>query len=473
MMNKRIYFLGIPFFALSLWAQEPLEAGLTEQVEAIAASIKEHPQTAAEGFDNLLKGKNKKNVSLLVAIGDAYLTAGNIQEAGRYAQRAADVDNKAPQVYLLQGDIALAENDPGTACGNYEQAILFDEDCKEAYYKYAHAYAGVNPQLSVDMLLKLKARFPEELQTDRELANVYYQMGDYSRAKTAFDAFMQAGKPEVQDYGRYAMLLYLNKDYRESMDMVEKGLSMDAQYHLLKRLKMYDLYELKAYEEALKASQEFLAQKEGSFVYLDYVYQGRICEALKQTEPAVAAFKQALAADTQGEHPEIWKEMSGVYEAAQNYPQAVEAFQHYADCLNGKMEVSDLFLLGRLYYLSASATEDMAQKTAALTKADEIFAQVAQRVPTNYLGNFWRARVNSLLDPETSQGLAKPYYEAALALLSQQPQASQSLMIECESYLGYYYFLQKDYEQSKEHWRNILKLDPEHAAAKQALEGMK
>ena len=165
--------------------------------------------------------------------------------------------------------------------------------------------------------------------------------------------------------------------------------------------------------------------------------------------------------------------MSGAYESAQNYPQAVEAFQHYADCLNGKMEVSDLFLLGRLYYLSASATEDMAQKTAALTKADEIFAQVAQRVPTNYLGNFWRARVNSLLDPETSQGLAKPYYEAALALLSQQPQASQSLMIECESYLGYYYFLQKDYEQSKEHWRNILKLDPEHAAAKQALEGMK
>lgn len=121
MMNKRIYFLGIPFFALSLWAQEPLEAGLTEQVEAIAASIKEHPQTAAEGFDNLLKGKNKKNVSLLVAIGDAYLNAGNIQEAGRYAQRAADVDNKAPQVYLLQGDIALAENDPGTACGNYER----------------------------------------------------------------------------------------------------------------------------------------------------------------------------------------------------------------------------------------------------------------------------------------------------------------------------------------------------------------
>ena len=472
-MNKRIYFLGVSFFALSLWAQEPLTTGLAEQVQALAASIKEHPQAAAEGFDSLLKGKNKKNVPLLVAIGDAYLDAGNLPEARRYARWAADVDNKAPQVYLLLGDIALAEKDPGTACGNYEQAILFDEGCKEAYYRYAHAYAGVNPQLSVDMLLKLKEKFPEEIQTDRELANIYYQMGDYSRAKTAFDAFMQAGQPEVQDYGRYAMLLYLNKDYRESMAMVEKGLAMEPAHHLLKRLKMYDLYELKAYEEGLKASQAFFAQKEGNFVYLDYLYQGRIYEALKQTEPAIAAFRQALEADSQGEYPEIWKEISGAYEAEQDYPQAVEAFQHYADGLNGKMEVADLFLLGRLYYLSASATEDEGQKASSLTKADEIFAQVAQRVPSNYLGSFWRARVNSLLDPETTEGLAKPYYEAALTLLEQQPQASQSLIIECESYLGYYYFLQKDYEQSKVHWRNILKLDPEHVAAKQALEGMK
>ena len=43
--------------------------------------------------------------------------------------------------------------------------------------------------------------------------------------------------------------------------------------------------------------------------------------------------------------------------------------------------------------------------------------QVAAKVPDNYLGNFWRARVNSLRDPETTQGLAKPYYEAALSIL--------------------------------------------------------
>ena len=37
---------------------------------------------------------------------------------------------------------------------------------------------------------------------------------------------------------------------------------------------------------------------------------------------------------------------------------------------------------------------------------------------TVLLWNFWRARTNSALDPETSQGLAKPYYEGVAALLT-------------------------------------------------------
>lgn len=45
-------------------------------------------------------------------------------------------------------------------------------------------------------------------------------------------------------------------------------------------------------------------------------------------------------------------------------------------------------------------------------------------------------------------------------------------MIECESYLGYYYFLKEEYEQSKVYWTKILEIDPENATAKQAMEGL-
>ena len=38
------------------------------------------------------------------------------------------------------------------------------------------------------------------------------------------------------------------------------------------------------------------------------------------------------------------------------------------------------------------------------------------------------ARVNSLRDPETTQGLAKPYYEAALSILEQKSDATKSVL---------------------------------------------
>lgn len=473
----------------SLYAQEPLTPDMTKQIDKIAAMIKDNPDAAEDAFDELLKGKNKKNVSLLVAIGKAYLDNGKMDAAKEYAERARKVDSKDGESYVLQGDIALSVKDVGTACGYYEQAILFDEDCFEAYYKYANAYIGVNPQLSVNMLLKLKEKHPTEIRVDRELANAYYQMGSYGKAKQVFDEYMQKGNPDVQDYSRYSMLLYLNKDYAQSLDMVNKGLAMEADNHLLKRLKMYDLYETKAYTEGIQASDVFFADPNNpDYVYMDYLYRGRLYAANNEVDKAMVEFDKAMKADEKSEHPEIAKEASEAQQKAQNYPEAIRFYELYLDGMKDKAEVTDLFMFGRLYYMAAGAMTptpgdsttnqsvaavDTIQRKAYLMEADTIFAQVAERVPDNYLGNFWRARTNAMLDPETTMGLAKPYYEKALAILEQNPKASKNVLIECESYLGYYYFLKEEYEQSKVYWEKILAIDPENPTAKQAMEGLK
>ena len=475
----------------SLYAQEPLSPDLTQQIEKIAAQIKDNPDAAEDGFDELLKGKNKKNASLLAAIGKAYLDNGKIDIAKEYAEDARKADSKNGASYVLNGDIALSVKDVGTACGYYEQAIMFDEDCFDAYYKYANAYIGVNPQLSVNMLLKLKEKHPNEIRVDRELANAYYQMGSYSKAKQVFDEYMQKGQPDVQDYSRYSMLLYLNKNYAQSLEMVNKGLSMEADNHLLKRLKMYNLYETKAYAEGIQAGDVFFADPNNpDFVYMDYLYRARLYAANNEIDKAMVEFDKAMKADETTVHPEIAKEASEAMQKAQNYPEAIRLYKQYLDEMKDKAEVTDLFMFGRLYYMAAGALSapasvdstqaeapivaavDTIQMKAYLIEADTIFAQVAERVPDNYLGNFWRARTNAMLDPETTQGLAKPYYEKALAILEQNPKASKNILIECESYLGYYYFLKEEYEQSKVYWEKILVIDPENATAKQAMEGL-
>ena len=440
----------------SLYAQEPLTPDMTKQIDKIAAMIKDNPDAAEDAFDELLKGKNKKNVSLLVAIGKAYLDNGKMDAAKEYAERARKADSKNGESYVLQ---------------------------------YANAYIGVNPQLSVNMLLKLKEKHPTEIRVDRELANAYYQMGSYGKAKQVFDEYMQKGNPDVQDYSRYSMLLYLNKDYAQSLDMVNKGLAMEADNHLLKRLKMYDLYETKAYTEGIQASDVFFADPNNpDYVYMDYLYRGRLYAANNEVDKAMVEFDKAMKADEKSEHPEIAKEASEAQQKAQNYPEAIRFYELYLDGMKDKAEVTDLFMFGRLYYMAAGAMTptpgdsttnqsvaavDTIQRKAYLMEADTIFAQVAERVPDNYLGNFWRARTNAMLDPETTMGLAKPYYEKALAILEQNPKASKNVLIECESYLGYYYFLKEEYEQSKVYWEKILAIDPENPTAKQAMEGLK
>ena len=51
------------------------------------------------------------------------------------------------------------------------------EDSSEAYFKYAQVYNGVYPQLSLDMLMRLQAKTPEDNRISKELADVYYTMG--------------------------------------------------------------------------------------------------------------------------------------------------------------------------------------------------------------------------------------------------------------------------------------------------------
>ena len=471
-MKKLVLTVMSLCLAVTMWGQTPAGSEWSPQVKQAATMIKENPAKASEAFDELMKGKNKKNTSLLVEIGRAYLDQGKTAEAAEYAQRAKDVNSKCAVAYLLSGDVALKLNDVNKASSDYNQAIYLDENCSEAYFKYAQVYKGVDPQLSLDMLMRLQTKAPDDNRISKELADVYYTMGQYGKAKEAYESYLKVGTPTEQDYTRYATLLYLNKDYAQSSDMVKKGLELAPENHVLKRLAMYDNLELKDYKEGLEAAATFFSNPGNpDYVYLDYVYFARLLEADKQYDEAVAQFDKALAMDKS--HTEIYKDISDVYEKERDFPKAIEAYKNYLGGMKGDPDISDLFLYGRLNYYAATDSAYQDKQPLYLAEADTIFAQVAAKVPDNYLGNFWRARVNSLRDPETTQGLAKPYYEAALSILEQKPDATKSVLVECNSYLGYYYFVKEDYNQSKLYWNKILEIDPGNETATKALGGIK
>ena len=97
---------------------------------------------------------------------------------------------------------------------------------------------------------------------------------------------------------------------------------------------------------------------------------------------------------------------------------------------------------------------------------------MVEQAPDNYMGYFWLARTNSLKDPNSELGLAKPYYEKVIEILEKKGTNANQL-IEAYSYLGYYLYIKGQLAESIPYWEKILALKPDHAVAKQALEGIK
>lgn len=477
MRKLNLFLLGACVAATSLYAQS--EDDWKSEVLKVKELIKTNPEQAEEQFDDLLKGKRKKNIDLVLTIGRAYLDAGKFEEAENYAKLARKADSKSAQVSIFEGDIAVARKDPGTACQRYEEAIYFDSNCKEAYFKYADIYRGANPQLAIEKLEQLRA-IDASIDVERKLAEFYYSSNKFDQAAATYERFISSAEVTEDDLTKYSFALFLNHDFAKSLEIANMGLQRNPQHSVFNRLRMYDFIDLKRYDEAKSAADAFFAAcKPEELTYLDYLYHGYLLSALKSYEEACVSFEKAI--ELNPDRTEVYKELSSCYESAGKYREAISSFNKFVASLEEDKKTPDLiYELGKLYYSEGTSTDTInytvEEKAEALHQADSTFAKLAELAPDSYLGNFWRARTNSALDPETTEGLAKPYYEQVATLLEQkvlEDNRFNRYLIECYRYLGYYYLVAEKYPESKEYWNKILAIDPTDAIATKALEGIK
>ena len=137
-----------------------------------------------------------------------------------------------------------------------------------------------------------------------------------------------------------------------------------------------------------------------------------------------------------------------------------------------KPSAFDFAGLGTIYQKQASSLQGEEQ-VAALKNADAVYAKLAEVHPNQIdFSNFMRARINSTLDPETTEGMAKPFYEAlatSLAANTNRDNTDNIRLVEAYRYLGYYYLVKDDKENANIYWNKVLEIDPENETAKQAL----
>jgi len=450
--------------------------------EGKLALKKENVSSANDLFKKAI-GFAKKDPAIHTAVAEAYIDVKQYDKAEEVLDKARSIKKNFSGIYIAEGDMLMSQRKTGDACARYENAILFDANDKVAYLKLARVYKAINPDLALENLTRLLAIDPEYIPAYAELGDTYYKKNNYKKALEAYNKFIAIPGISIQQQVNYAFLLYYTKDYAKSLAEVNAALAKDPQNLVMRRLQIYNNYELEVYGLGLEVAEKFIQTvPEDDLIVLDYVYYGRLLDKNNHTKRAIEAYSKAIGMDKDGRQTDIYKDLAAAYEKEEDYSNAILFYQKYiANDKNATL--MDVFTFGRVYYNAGNQEiirkDRTAQEIASdslvrrnyFAQADSLFAQVVERSPESYLGYFWRARANFGLDPETTLGLAKPFYEQTATILENAPEGSSRNrnLIECYRYLGYYFYLQKDYCTCKKYFLQVLALDPENAVAKQLL----
>lgn len=402
--------------------------------------------------------------------------------------------------YVFLGDIEAQKEEWGEACKNYELAFQwYDTTCVEAYIKFAGIYFRINPDIAIDNVLRLLQMRPNSAIAQRELAESYYRADKFNEAVQAYETYMQNPTAFQTDRPRYAALLYYDKQYEKSLALSEELLETFPDNIMLKRLVMYNTYELKDYVSAIKAAEDLFSTPNATFNSRDYVQYGKLLLALGQHDKAIEALEKAVEIDPT--RLELYKELMTGLQKAGNYMRRAEVQDLYVKQLAAveQDKTQDYFIAGRYYYMAAARAyqaNDTTTTRIAAEKADSCFAIVVEKAPEDYRGHLWRASSTALLDPERKTGIAIPFYEKAIEVILQDLNNTETPpteavanrlkkdLIEAYTYMANFEYMAEynkylalpddqkgtfKFTNTIEWCNKILKVDPNHAATKEFL----
>lgn len=447
-------------------------------IDAVEKIISSKPEDVEKAIKPYFK-KNKKNSPVLVGIANAFHKAKNYELAKKYANLAIANDANYTPAYILMGDIFVMLDNGGEAAKWYEQAIYFSPKDPIGYYKYANIYRGKNPALAVSKLNDLRTQRPD-LAVDALAGRIYYTSNDLSNAIKYYSKVTDMSKMEGEDVKNFATACYLNGKLEKSAEVAKFGLQADPRDAGLNRLVFYNMTDLKNYVDAKDYAKKLFNESDSAkFTYLDYIYYGHAHMGMKEYDEAIEKFEMALKQDVEDKDQKagIYQQLSNAYNMKNDFAKAIENYQAFMDN-KSKVYPSDYAGLAQIYTIEAQNSKDAAKQKELFTKAFELYKHltgVENEQNIRVYGFLQQGRVMASLDPETTEGLAKPYYDEVINILESKAtkdDSDKSKLIEAYRYCGYFHFSKAEYAVSKGLFEKVLSLDPANEQAKQAIEGI-
>jgi tetratricopeptide (TPR) repeat protein len=437
-------------------------------------SLSISPVEAESYFKDAVK-KSKKDATAIVAIAKTYYdkNPSNLEEAKRYVNQAIGIDSKNASAYFLNGLIELAKNNPGDASLQFERTIYFDPNFLEAYLYQSEIMAKArNLNQAVEYANKALSVTSNYWQAYKTLGELYYDNQKYADAVTSFATYFK-NVPGDKDVTHYAYSLFFNKQYQQARELIDKLAQQNPNDYILLRLLGYISYETKDLANGKNIMDKFFKLVPSEKILTDdYAYYGKMQSASGNDSLAIENYNLALKKDST--QFQVYDEMAKSFSKLKKFEQSLQCSCKYLK-KKPNLVTADFFQLGKAYYSTANNLDvksDSLKQLKYYQSADSLFTKVETYSPNSYLGSFWRARVNSAIDKETTLGLAKPFYEKVLETLVKDPVKYKKELSEIYSYLGFYYFQKEEKITSVDYWKKLLEIDPENLKAQEAIRSL-
>jgi tetratricopeptide (TPR) repeat protein len=374
----------------------------------------------AFGYLNIALPFNDKNPEVYIQLGDYHRLRDGMNQSNAIAQynKALEMDSKSTRAILRKGMLYKRVQNWDEGLNYYNEAIALDPSFAPAYREKAE-------------LLKDAARYPQAIEAYAR----YKELNNNCRVNQ-----------------RYAMFVYLAKDYKTALTELENALPCNDKNEYMYRVLGYTCYETGDYAKGLQYINTYfeLAKTTGRVKVSggDYGQKGKLLSKSGQDSLAIELLKQAIQEDPT--YIDGYNDIATILTKQKKYADAASYYQMKIE----RVEVPaplDYYYLGQSRYYNKE-----------YQLADTAFALAAAKYPD---ANFWRGRCNNRMEANPDQpvaGLAKPHHEKFIRLVGSDPrsiEANKKNLIEAYNYLGVYYSINKNYECSKAAFNKTLELD--------------
>jgi tetratricopeptide (TPR) repeat protein len=434
-----------------------------------ALLLQEGKKSEATGyFNDVIKETKEKDAAILAAIADAQIQskAGDANYAIDLLNKAIKRDKKNASLYVLLGDAWLKSLNGSEAFKAYQQATQINDKYASAYHKLAEIFVTQkNPEMYVSYFQKAIAADPNYAPSIYRLY-VYEFNRHPAKAMEYYKDYLSKSDVSVENDYDLADLFYLNKKYDKAIqkaNTIIKEQGEKVQPRLFKLIS-YSYAEQKDSANAFAYMQQYFSKEaDSNKVAKDYLLMGNLYASVKKNgSVAFNYFDKAVAVEKDSsELLKYYKQFSDLAADNKNFSEQAKWLGMYYNASNKTTNI-DLFNLALAHY--------RAEQFAA---ADSVFGIYISKYPGQSFGYYWQAKSKALQDKDMSQGLAVEAYQKLVEVLEKNPNDAnfKKWIVEAYAYLAAYETnTQKDYAEAVDYFEKVLQVDPENTDAKKYID---